>query len=95
MPGTSLIVTLAAGHYLPDGEPIPSLREERWLAYLRTDTADTFRRSTSYLDRILRGEKSGELPIQVPANLRLPSTSGPQRRLVLKSAHLLARVASG
>jgi hypothetical protein len=51
---------------ITDGEPIPSLREERWLADLQPNTADTFRRSTSYLDGIPRGEKSGELPIQVP-----------------------------
>jgi len=30
------------------------------------DTADIFRRSTTYLDRILKGEKPSELPVQQP-----------------------------
>jgi len=30
------------------------------------DTADIFRRSATYIDRILKGEKAAELPIQQP-----------------------------
>jgi ABC-type uncharacterized transport system substrate-binding protein len=30
------------------------------------DTADIFRRSATYIDRILKGEKPGELPVQQP-----------------------------
>jgi putative ABC transport system substrate-binding protein len=30
------------------------------------DPADIFRRSTAYVDRILRGEKPSELPVQLP-----------------------------
>jgi len=33
------------------------------------DTADIFRRSASYVDRILRGEKPAELPAQSPTKL--------------------------
>ena len=32
---------------------------------------DIFRRSASYVDRILRGEKPAELPVQVPAKFEM------------------------
>ena len=36
-----------------------------------TDIADLFRRAASYIDRILRGEKPGDLPVQVPTKYDL------------------------
>jgi putative tryptophan/tyrosine transport system substrate-binding protein len=35
------------------------------------DRADVFRRSGGYVDRILRGEKAGELPFQQPTKYEL------------------------
>ena len=35
------------------------------------DTADIFRRSASYVDRILNGEKPADLPAQSPINFEL------------------------
>ena len=35
------------------------------------DTPDLFRRAASYVDRILRGEKTGELPVQAPIKYEL------------------------
>ena len=35
------------------------------------DTADIFRRSTSYVDRILKGESPGNLPVQAPSKFEL------------------------
>jgi putative tryptophan/tyrosine transport system substrate-binding protein len=35
------------------------------------DTTDMFRRSASYVDRVLRGEKPGELPFQQPTRYQL------------------------
>jgi putative ABC transport system substrate-binding protein len=35
------------------------------------DTADLFYRAASYVDRILRGEKAADLPVQAPTKYEL------------------------
>ena len=35
------------------------------------DPADTWRRAASYVDRILRGEKPAELPVQLPTKFEM------------------------
>jgi putative ABC transport system substrate-binding protein len=35
------------------------------------DQVDIWRRTASYVDRILRGEKPGDLPVQLPTKLEM------------------------
>jgi putative tryptophan/tyrosine transport system substrate-binding protein len=41
------------------------------LAFYGVDRTDVFRRSAGYVDRILRGEKAGDLPFQQPTKYQL------------------------
>jgi putative ABC transport system substrate-binding protein len=44
------------------------------------DQIDSWRGAAVHVDRILRGEKPGELPIQAPTKFEPWSTSRPRRR---------------
>jgi putative ABC transport system substrate-binding protein len=65
------IVALAAKHSLPAVYPFRFFPSSGGLISDGVDTADLFRRAASYVDRILKGAKVGELPVQGPTKFEL------------------------
>jgi putative tryptophan/tyrosine transport system substrate-binding protein len=62
------IVALAAKHSLP--AIYPHRFDDALITY-GPDLSDLLRRAASYVDRILQGEKPGELPVQAPTKYEL------------------------
>jgi putative tryptophan/tyrosine transport system substrate-binding protein len=58
------IAELAAKHRLPAIYPQKEFVDEGGLMFYGADFADLFRRSASYVDKILKGAKPADLPVQ-------------------------------
>jgi putative ABC transport system substrate-binding protein len=77
-----LIVTLAARHKLPAVYPERSYIAAGGLISYGPDVIDQYRRAAGYVDRILKGEKPADLPVQAPTryetvlNLKTAKTLG-------------------
>jgi putative ABC transport system substrate-binding protein len=61
-----LIIALAAKHRLPTVYPFGLFVGAGGLMSYGTDQVDMFRLTASYVDRILRGDKPTDLPVQAP-----------------------------
>jgi len=66
-----LIITLAARLRLPAIYPFRYYAVDGGLISYGPDTLDLFRRAAGYVDRILKGEKPTDLPVQAPAKYEL------------------------
>jgi putative ABC transport system substrate-binding protein len=66
-----LIIALAARHNLPAVYPFRYYVKDGGLISYRPDTHDLFRRAAGYVDRILKGEKPADLPVQAPTKYEL------------------------
>ena len=66
-----LIITLAAQQQLPAIYPFRYFVIQGGLVSYGADPIDQFRRAAGYVDRILRGEKPGDLPVQTPTKYEL------------------------
>ena len=68
---SNLIIGLAARHRIPAVYPFRFYASDGGLVSFGIDPADLFRRAASYVDRILRGEKAADLPVQAPTRYEL------------------------
>ena len=66
-----LIITLAARHRLPAVYPFRFYATDGGLISYGPDPIDPHRRAAAYVDRILKGEKPGDLPVQAPTKYEL------------------------
>jgi len=66
-----LIITLAARHKLPAVYVERAFVAAGGLISYGPDYNDQFRRTASYVDRILKGEKAADLPVQAPTKFEL------------------------
>jgi putative tryptophan/tyrosine transport system substrate-binding protein len=87
-----LIITLAARYQLPAVYPDSVFVTTGGLISYGPDRLDQFRRAASYVDRILKGEKPADLPVQAPTKYELVINLKTARALSLDMpATVLAR----
>jgi putative ABC transport system substrate-binding protein len=65
------IIALVAGSRLPAVYPEREYAEDGGLFAYGPDVAENFRRAATYVDKIVRGAKPGELPIEQPTRFEL------------------------
>jgi putative ABC transport system substrate-binding protein len=65
------ITSLAARYRLPAVYPYRLYTKVGGLLSYGNDVFDNYRRAAGYVDRILKGEKPGELPVQAPVKFEL------------------------
>jgi putative ABC transport system substrate-binding protein len=66
-----LIIALAARHKLPAVYPYGYMTTAGGLMSYGPDMVDQFRHAATYVDRILKGEKPADLPVQAPTKYEL------------------------
>ena len=66
-----MIIGLAARHKLPAVYPYRFFATEGGLVSYGPDTIEPYRRAAGYVDRILKGEKPADLPVQAPTKYDL------------------------
>jgi putative tryptophan/tyrosine transport system substrate-binding protein len=68
---TNLVVTLAARYRLPTVYPFRSFVTSGGLICYGPSSTDEYGRAAGYVDRILKGEKPADLPVQAPTKYEL------------------------
>ena len=66
-----MIIRLAARHKLPAVYPYRFFATDGGLVSYGPDTIEPYRRAAGYVDRILKGEKPADLPVQAPTKYEL------------------------
>ena len=65
------IISAAARNKVPGVYGLSTFARDGGLLSYGVDQADIYRRAASYVDRILRGEKPGDLPVQFPTKFEM------------------------
>jgi putative ABC transport system substrate-binding protein len=65
------IISAAARNNVPAIYPVSYFARDGGLLYYGVDQVDIWRRAATYVDRILRGEKPGDLPVQLPTKYEM------------------------
>ena len=65
------IISVAARNNVPAVYPLSDAVKDGGLLSYGPDRVDTFRRAAVYVDRILRGAKTAELPVQFPTKYEM------------------------
>jgi putative ABC transport system substrate-binding protein len=88
-----LIFEQAAQHRLPAVYGFRYFAADGGLMSYGVDVRDLFRRSAAYVDRILKGAKPGELPVQAPTKFELVINMKTAKALGLNVPHGLLNAA--
>ena len=70
-PNRDLIVRLAVQHHLPAIYATPAFVSNGALISYGSDPVTDYQRAADYVDRILKGEKPADLPVQAPTKYKL------------------------
>jgi putative ABC transport system substrate-binding protein len=65
------IISAAARNNVPAVYGLSDFTRDGGLLSYGADLVETFRRAATYVDRILRGEKPGDLPVQFPTKFEM------------------------
>ena len=77
------IISAAARNNVPAVYPYSDSARDGGLLSYGVDIVDIWRRAASYVDRILRGEKPGDLPVQLPTKFEMVVNSKTAKALGL------------
>jgi len=81
---TKRVAELAIMHRLPTAAPVRGLVEEGGLMSYGIDEADTYRRAVSLIDKILKGAKPADLPVEQSSRFELVLNLKTAKALALK-----------
>ena len=65
------IISATARNNVPAVYPLSEAAREGGLLSYGVDVVDNYRRAATYADRILRDEKPGDLPVQLPTKFEM------------------------
>jgi putative ABC transport system substrate-binding protein len=89
----ALIVDLAARYKLPAVYPFSYMTTEGGLMSYGPDFVEQFRKAAGYVDRVLRGEKPADLPVQQPTRYRMVINLETSKALGLNVSNALIALA--